>query len=260
MTQEKRTGVVVAGVPAEVARYQEQQSSVDQMITKAIEQNLPVETMERVLAMRTQLKAEWAKERFDHAMAECQGEIPVIEKSKQARDETKGKDLYRYAPLEAIVKVAGPVIAKHGFSYSFKTENGTDRVKASCVVKHVDGHSEESVMETSLCTKTPIMSDPQQIAATVTFNKRYAFMNAFGITTGGEDDESALMPTGNELRGVPTLGTLRKMLADAKLEESAVAAKFKVGTLEELDGRGRQVLERSLLAKLGPDYIPTIEA
>ena len=238
--------------------YERQQASVETMILQAIEKGLPVETMERILAMRTQLKAEWAKEQFDRSMADCQAEMPVIEKSKQARDEAKGKDLYKYAPIDAIVAIAGPIIARHGFSYSFKTLNAPDKVKVTCIVKHRDGHSEESDMETALSTKTQIMSAPQQIAATVTFNKRYAFTNAFGITTGGEDDESQIPKDLTPPIVPPALGTIRAMIKDANLTEGAIAQRFNVATIDELDARNLKILEKSLLEKLGPDYIPTI--
>lgn len=256
---EKKNAAVVVGVPAEIAAYEKRQASVELMITKAIESGMPVETMKEILAMRTALKAEWAKEQFDRAMASCQAEIPVIVKNKEGGKTKSGMTAYMYAPLDAIVTVAGPIIARHGFSYSFKTENDPTRVKVTCIVKHRDGHSEESTMETALGERTQIMSAPQQIAATVTFNKRYAFTNAFGITTGGEDDESQLQ---NETldTSAPPLGTIRVMIADAKLDEAAVAAKCKVATLEDLDERGRKMLEKSLLIKLGSGYIPTINA
>lgn len=201
----EKKGKKLAVIPvqtAEVSAYEQQRQSVESMIASAIEKGTPVDTMERILAMRKELKSEWAKEQYDRAMAAFQAECPVIEKTKTARDEEKGKDLYSYAPLGVILSTkaesgerVSELIAKHGLSYSFKTVNSADRVKVSCFSKHISGHSEESIMETSLGNKTHIMSAPQQIAATVTFNKRYAFMNAFGIIVGDEDNEQKLLET-----------------------------------------------------------------
>lgn len=249
----------------EVTAYETQRASVEAMIMQAIEKGMPVETMKEILAMRTALRAEWAKEQFDRAMADCQAELPIVGKSKMARDENKGKDLYRYAPLDAIVKETRDIITRHGFSYSFKSLNTPDKVKVTCIVKHRDGHTEESDMETALSTKTQIMSAPQQIAATVTFNKRYAFVNAFGITTGGEDDESQIVENVEEpapKEDVPSLKKLRDMIADAKSSESIVCQRMHVEKLEDLDVRGKKILEKSLLEKLGAgyEYIPVIES
>ena len=165
--------------------------AVNDFITQAIEQKLPVESLERLFALRERVKAEAAREAYTEDMAKLQGELPIIAKSKTARDESKGKDLYRFAPIDDIVSQTKHIIAKHGFSYAFLTENTADKVKVTCIVTHKFGHSKESIMETGLATKTFIMSGPQQIASTVTFNKRYAFCNAFGITTGDEDTDAA---------------------------------------------------------------------
>ena len=164
--------------------------TVESFIEKAITANLPVETMERFFNLRKEMKAEAAKEIFDGAMADFQGECPVIQKKKNGGQTNGGTVVFKYAPLEVIVEQVRDLIQKHGFSYSFKTENSAEKVKVTCIVKHRAGHSESSDMETTLATKTNVMSNPQQIAATVTFNKRYAFINAFGITTGDEDIDS----------------------------------------------------------------------
>lgn len=171
--------------------FKEQSQQLETLILKAIEKDVAPETMEKFLAMRRELKAEWMKEQFDNAMALAQAEFPIIKKTSIARN-AEGKELYRYAGIDAIISQTKGIIAKYGLSYSFKTVNLPDKVTVSCIAKHKSGHSEESTMETALATKTNIMSSPQQTAATFTFNKRYAFCNVFGITTGDEDKEEAL--------------------------------------------------------------------
>lgn len=168
-----------------------EENTAERLMAQAITGNVPVEIMERLMSMRKELKAEWAKEQYNAAMAKFQSECPVIEKRKVARDEERKADLYKYAPLDDIVTQVQDLIARHGFSYTFRQENDGNKVRVSCIVSHISGHSEESVMETGLATKTRIMSGPQQIASTVSFNKRYAFCNAFGIMTGDEDVDAA---------------------------------------------------------------------
>src|SRR3990167_6037487 len=65
------------------------------------------------------------------------------------------------------------------------------RVKAFCRVVHTLGHEEVSEIEVPLGNKTDIMSQSQVVAAASTFAKRYAFLNAFGIMTGDEDNDTA---------------------------------------------------------------------
>ena len=171
----------------EIAVNQPMAFSAENLIAQAIANNTPVETMERLLAMRRELKAEHAKEEFDRAMAKFQGECPVIVKTTPGGETNAGKIAYYYAPLDVIVAQTKELIRDNGFSYAIQTETLGDKVKVTCVVKHEAGHSESSSVEVPLGTKTAVMSAPQVVAAALTFAKRYAFNNSFGILTGDKD-------------------------------------------------------------------------
>jgi hypothetical protein len=165
--------------------------SVENLIKQAIEKGTPVETMEKLLAMRRELKAEWAKEQFDKAMANFQNECPTIKKTKPGGQTKSGVVAYYYAPLESIVEQVRDFITKNGFSYKTETETKEKGVKVTCIVKHLAGHSESSDVEVPLGSQTGVMSAPQVVASALTFAKRYAFCNAFGILTGDDDNDGA---------------------------------------------------------------------
>lgn len=162
------------------------------IISQAISQNVPVETMERLLAMRRELKAEAAKEAFDRSMAYFQSECPVIEKKKKVdfiSKRTGNRTNYSYAPLDVIVEQVKPLLQKYGFSYTFDTKNENDRTINFCKVTHELGHSEVYKFEVPI-DKEAHMNEQQKFGSANTFGKRYAFLNAFGILTGDEDDDS----------------------------------------------------------------------
>lgn len=187
-TEETKTEVVPAG-DRQIAITQA--STTDTLIAQALDKGLPVETLERLLAMRKELKAEAAKEAYDEDMAAFQAECPVIEKDKKVKFMTKagGAVDYRYAPLDSIVRQLKGIIAKHGFSYSFKLEEDARGVKAICIVKHRLGHSDTSDF-TADRGGTPLMSSAQVTSGAATYAKRNAFCNAFGIVTGDEDNDA----------------------------------------------------------------------
>ena len=177
----------------------ENQNSPEQLIAMAIQNGTPVETMERILAMAKDVKAEQAKEAFNNAMADFQGECPTIKKTRGVPLKS-GKIAYHYAPIDSIVNQVKDLIKKYGFSYMIKTETlknekGETSVKSICIVKHRLGHAEQSEMEVPLGNKTDIMSSSQVVASASTFSKRYAFCNAFGIMTGDEDDDARTTKT-----------------------------------------------------------------
>lgn len=163
--------------------------SVESLIAQAIQASVPVETMEKLMAMRRELREEYAKEQYDRAMAAFQGECPIIMKTKKVRTNS-GVEAYSFAPLETIVDQVKPLLQKNGFSYSVQTETLENGVRSDVIVTHVGGHSCGYGFSTPLGAQTNIMSRPQVVAATLTFCKRQAFNNAFGIMTADEDTDS----------------------------------------------------------------------
>jgi len=190
---------VVAVTPHEetavVEAPRQEAVSIEALLNNAVQSGVSIETMERLLAMRRELKAEAAKEQFDLAMSAFQTEIPTIEKTKQVKTNS-GATAYSFAPIDSIVKQVKPFMQKHGFSYSSAMKLTDAGVMVTVRAIHSAGHSEESSMEVPLGSKTNVMSESQVVAAASTFAKRYAFCNAFGILTGDEDTDGP--PKGEE--------------------------------------------------------------
>lgn len=174
------------GETKEVAVVQDQ--STETLISQAISQNVPVETLERLFTLREKVKAETAREAFISAMAKFQSECPVIVKTKEVFTGS-GQRAYAYAPIESIVSQVKDALKNNGFSYSTNMEMLEGSVKVSVRVQHVLGHSETTEMTVPLGKQTGVMNASQVVAAASTFAKRYAFLNAFGILTGDEDND-----------------------------------------------------------------------
>ena len=192
-----------AGLPAKAAEGVRAITAVDPqaLLAQAIDKGMPVESMERLLAMRREMKAEYAREQFFKALAGFQRECPIIGKDRVAKIRSKKGDdssfSYRYAPLETIVAQAQPVLERWGFSWTCKPSQTETHVKAAVHAHHVDGHEEITEFEVPL-DPTSYMSEPQKAAAASTFARRYAFINAFGITTKGEDNDAQGEPPRRE--------------------------------------------------------------
>jgi len=161
------------------------------LIAKAIDKDVPVETMERLLAMRTQLKEEYAKEQFFLALAKLQSKMPEIKKTKPVYKKNSKEVMYYYAPIESIIKQVKTYIEQNGFSYQFKPikDKESKNLIMTCIVNHALGHSESTGIEIPI--DNGYMTDIQKTGSTNTYGKRYSFCNAFGIMTGDEDDDGA---------------------------------------------------------------------
>lgn len=238
-------------------------ASVEAMIMTAIERGTPVETMERILAMAEKVKANQAKEAFNMAMSAFQGECPTIDKKKDGSKTKSGQVAYKYAPLEDIDEQTKELRNKHGFSHSIKTDLYRDdfgnikTVKATCVVRHIMGHSEETSMEVPLGTKTGVMSDSQQVAAASTFAKRYAFCNAFGIMTGDEDNDGQNIGSQGS-QGKAEAGEQKKSDVARALEiiknstdsMGLISAKDKISKSENYTEEQKEIIIRAIDNKL----------
>lgn len=185
--------------------------SVENLIAKAIEANISVESLEKLLGMRERLKAEQAKEAFFEALSAFQAACPVIEKKKTVRGE---KYSYNYAPLEDIVRTVSPLLREFGLSYRFDTafEAQPPALVVVCTAYHTQGHSENSTFRTPVDSGAR-MNVMQQSAAAQTYAKRYAFCNALGILTGDEDTDGRLVPAA----GGPQEPSVAQKAADDEL-------------------------------------------
>lgn len=162
---------------------------VDSWISRAIASNMSVEALQSLLNMHERLKAEKAREAFIVAMGKFQKDCPTIEKKKPVYNKDGKTIRYKFAPLDSIVDQVREFIAKHGLSYSVKTVQDDNFVTAICIVTHELGHHTTSSFKVPV-DKDGYMSQPQKFASALTFAKRYAFCNAFGIMTGDEDNDA----------------------------------------------------------------------
>ena len=159
----------------------------ENLIGQAIKAKVPIETLEKLLAMRRELRAEWAREQYFAALALFQAACPIIARTKVVLN-TDDTERYRYAPIEAIVKQVGPLLRDHGFSYTTKTDQGDASVTAITEAHHRDGHMEVTTIRMPI-DPAPGMNKSQATVSAFTYARRVSFCGAFGIMTAEDDDD-----------------------------------------------------------------------
>lgn len=170
----------------------------DAFLERAIDAKLDINSLRELILLKKEWDADQAKKAYIEAMAKFQQECPVIVKSKQGGVTKTGQVAYRYAPIDVMLttkdrdgKTVKALISDNGFSYTFNTPVTTnEEVEVTMLITHVAGHSELSTVKMPFVEKTGVMSPPQVIASTMSYAKRYAFMNGFGILTGDEDNDA----------------------------------------------------------------------
>ena len=159
------------------------------LIMKAIDQKMPVEALERLLEMRSALLAERAKNEYVKGLAGFQAKCPIIKKTKHVYNKDGRTVRYSYAPLESIVAQVRKLLQKFGFSYDFDSRITDNSIDVTITVEHIAGRSKQSSFSVDI-DRSGYMNRTQQNASALTYAKRYAFNNAFGIMTGDDDDDA----------------------------------------------------------------------
>ena len=168
---------------------------VQQIISQAVEKGTGVEVMRELYAMRNEMKKEAAKEAYNLALAAFQAACPTINKSKAVI--IGGARRYSYAPLDDIISQVKGLLKESGFSYSFNAEFKEGAQIITCTARHEAGHSEIATFRAPTESNAG-MSEVQKHGAALTFAKRYAFCQVFGIMTGDEDMDAGKEQEGSE--------------------------------------------------------------
>jgi hypothetical protein len=127
-----------------------------------------------------------ARKEFFSAFAAFQSEMPAILKEKQGMN-------YKYASYEDIMRVARPILQKHGLATSFAQSENDTHLTVVCRVSHTGGHTEETPFtlpkDGQKMTKDgrPITTLAQAQGDANTYAKRYCLCNALDIVVTGDD-------------------------------------------------------------------------
>jgi len=163
-------------------------SKSDELLTLAIDRNLDVEKLEALIRLRNAEEEREAKRRFESAFSAMQSKFTPVGRSKAT-------DKYHYAPLDAIKKMADPIIAAHGFAYRWSEEDLPDgRLKISLTISGYDWSTTNSKTlpaydPDKTSSGKAIMNVLQAEGARQSYGMRYTFIAGFGITVEDEDDD-----------------------------------------------------------------------
>lgn len=161
-----------------------------QLLMVAVNKDLDIEKLRELMNMQNEWEAKEARKAFFKAMAKFQGLCPTIKKSKKGGS-FGGGTAWKYADMGDVQKQTGKIITKCGLSYRFEQTKDKNVISITCIVSHLDGHSEKVTMSGEISTNTKINLLQNQ-STTVSYLTRYTFLGSFGIATADEDMDGRL--------------------------------------------------------------------
>lgn len=162
-------------------------SSLVAIIDKAaMNPDVDVDKMERLLEIQMRVMDKQAEMQFNQDFSKMQNELPEITEGGAIAH--NGKLISKYARWdEDINPVIKPILSKHGFSLSFRV-NTKEKIDVTAVLSHIGGHSiqtEISLPHDSSGSKNAV----QAVGSSVSYGKRYTAGSLLNLTTGGMDDD-----------------------------------------------------------------------
>lgn len=166
----------------------------DDMIFAGIKAGVPIETLERLYALKQKYEADEARKAYVAAMAEFKQNPPEIFKRSQVSFSTaKGKTEYMHADLGEVCQQVVSALAGHGFSHAWNPEQAGGKIKVTCILTHAQGHSEAVSLEAA-ADDSGGKNAIQAVASTVTYLQRYSLLAITGLATKGMDNDGRGAP------------------------------------------------------------------
>ena len=209
----------------------------------ALDPNVPIEKLERMLAMQERIQAESAKAAFSAAFAAASAEFPMIPLNG------KGDKNKPYALLKDIVNHTRPVLSRHGLALSFGVESTPDKVTVTAELMHVAGHSKTTSIELPRDTSGS-KNAVQAVGSSQTYGQRYTAQAILGLSLGDDTDDDGAGAGGNEKINADEFFQLRNLIDEAEADEAKFCAYLKVANLEELPRRSFAQAVSALRSKI----------
>jgi hypothetical protein len=161
----------------------------NQLLTLAVNKDLDLEKLSKLMEMKRQWDADQARRSFFEAITRFQSEVPELRKSKTVKfNETQ----YNYAPLADITRQIKDTCRDCGLSYRWEISDTKEEIKVTCLVTHLDGHTEQTTM-TANPDDSGKKNKIQARGSAIEYLKRYTLIGALGLSTT-DSDVDGVMP------------------------------------------------------------------
>lgn len=150
-----------------------------------------VEVLSKMMDLYERNEKRQAEKDFAEALTLLQGETIRVQATKKVDEKPDGSCRYKFAPYEEIMAAVQPMVTKHGFSLTFDTEVGQDRLTSICTLMHKGGHARQNKFAVRY-GKPPGSSDAQGDMSTKSYAKRGALCDALNIAIDHDDDARAV--------------------------------------------------------------------
>ena len=203
------------------------------LLSQAIEKGLNLESLEKFMDLQDRWEKKEAEKSFRSAMTKFQSNKPELKKGETAKMTTKsgGTVSYNYNAISTIQRVIDPVLSSCGLTYRWEQSQANNKIRVTCIVSHVDGHSESTWIEAD-SDQTGAKNNIQAIGSTITYLKRYTLEGALGLASG-EDKDATDLPKKQNQPGVTAKEVPEKSMDELHKEYMLLLKEYRPNISDE---------------------------
>lgn len=204
-----------------------------EVLQRAIDSNVPTETLEKLMDLQERHEANTAKKAFNQSLVKAQSEMPTVFKGRE--NEGIGS---RYASFDDIMRIVRPVLDRHGLAISFSQSETSDTITVICSILHIEGHSSETPFtlpkDEVIKSKTgkSVTNLAQAQGSANSYAKRYCLCNALNIVLGDQDDDANAMNTPLKTITDDQSKELQEMIAATDIDPEKFLMHYKADSFE----------------------------
>lgn len=159
------------------------------MLQSAIERGMSGEDLSKMMDLADRWEANQARKAYVRAMNAFKENPPVITKNKHVSFTTgRGTTEYDHATHDQVCEIIGKALSERGLTHRWSVDQDGERIKVTCILTHVDGHS-ESVSMQSGSDDSGGKNRIQAIASAVTYLQRYTLQAITGLGAKDRPDD-----------------------------------------------------------------------
>jgi hypothetical protein len=198
------------------------------MLDRALSSGATPETIEKFMAMAERYEQGQSRKAFEAALAETRSELRPITRN------AKGHNDKKYVSLDAMAAAVDPILAAHGLSYRYRTQQTPTVITVTCIL-FGHGHSEESTLS-GPADASGNKNAIQAIGSTLTYLQRYSLAQALGLAAASDDDGHSAADMGG-LVDAAQLETIQKRIVEVGIPIANFCKVMKVESVDQVRGK-----------------------
>ncbi len=170
----------------ELVRHEEQPTITPMaLIDRAVQQGASVEQLQQLFELKLRVEADEARKAYVVAIGRFKENAPTILKGKAV---AFGNTKYKHATLDDASERIGKALSECGISHRWDVKQEGGVISVTCILTHVQGHSESVTMQAAPDTSGS-KNSIQAVGSAVSYLQRYTLFASTGLAAKDSDDD-----------------------------------------------------------------------